>query len=134
MRKFKTKATRDSDDGKINYAHISAIADRMYCEYMHSNRIQKNGKLRAADNYKLGMPFKVFLKSFNGHLQDLKLLLEGVEVMEGKKQLTFFDAIMGIRFNLDGLMMETMRGKKLERKYTDGELKYEFNKSFKKLK
>lgn len=131
MRKFKTGGTRSNDDGKIDYAHLSALADRIWCEYMHFHRLQEDGKLREPDNYKRGMPFHTYRKSFLGHLQDFKLLLEGVDVREKNVPKDFFDSLMGIRFNLQGMAIETMRGAIIDRKYTKGALRKEFNKRFK---
>lgn len=129
-RKTKTGANRDGDEGKINYVHVSAIATRVFCEYMHQNRIQSDGKLRAADNWKKGMPFSWYKKSFLGHLQDFKMLEEGNVVLENGKELTLFDTLMGAKFNFDGMIHVVMKGHKFDRKYTNGALKKEFNKRF----
>lgn len=128
MRKTKTGATRNDDSGKINFIHISACAERTFCEYMHSQRFTKDGGYRSADNWKRGMPFKWYKKSFLGHIQDIKMLLEGSKVFEDGKEVTLFEAMFGSRFNFDGMVHVLMKDYDFERKYTDGVVKEEFNK------
>lgn len=130
MRKTKTGATRNNDDGKINYVHSSVLVERVYCEYMHGNRFQSDGKMRDADNWKKGMPWKWYKKSFLGHIQDVKMLMEGNKVFEDGKEVTLFNAILGARFNLDGMIHTAMDGYECDRKFTDGKIKKEFNKRF----
>lgn len=131
MRTFPKGGTRSDDDGKIDYAHLSALADRVWCEYMHEHRIQENGELREPDNYKKGLSLESYKKSLRGHMQDLNLILEGHKVFEKGKEVTPFDAIMAIRFNVQGVIIETMRDYKIDRKYTNGKMKADFNKRFK---
>lgn len=130
MRKTSTGGTRSNDEGKIDYRHLSAVYERMWCEYMHEHRIQEDGNLRDADNYKKGLEFEWYLKSLLGHIQDLKLLMEGVGVAENGKPKDFFEAVMAIAFNLQGLVIETMRGETIDRKFTNGDLKQLFIKNF----
>ena len=130
MRKTKTGAIRNNDKGKIDYVHISSIADRCFCEYMHAHMTQADGKIREADNWKKGMPFKWYKKSFLGHIQDVKMLMEGNNVMEDGKAIEIFEALMGAKFNMDGMIHTLMKGYKFDRKFTKGELKVEFNKRF----
>lgn len=130
MRKFKGGATRGNADGKINYAHSSALAERVWCEYMHQHRIQEDGKLREPDNYKKGMDVESYRTGLAGHNKDIELLLEGHKVFEKGKEVTPFDAIMASKFNLQGLIIELMRGYPIPREYTEGRLKAEFNKRF----
>jgi len=133
MRQHPKGATRSNDEGKIDYAHISALADRVWCEYMHEHRIQEDGKLREPDNYKKGMPLKWNIKSFRGHFKDFELLLEGHKVTENGKEKDLFESILGMEFNLKGMIISTMTGAVIDRKYTNGKLKDDFNRRFKKL-
>ena len=52
IRKFDTGATRDTDEGKYDYeAFLSPAVLERYAQYMHKNRIQTDGGLRAGDNW-----------------------------------------------------------------------------------
>ena len=130
MRKTKTGGTRSDDEGKIDYVHCSALVERVHCEYMHGHRTKADGKMREADNWKKGMPWAWYRKSFLGHVQDIKMLMEGNKVFEDGKEVTFFDAVFGLKFNIDGLVHTTMKGYICDRKFTDGKIEREFNERF----
>lgn len=64
MRTFETGATRDTDEGKLDFeAFFSPLVLERYAEYMHLCRTQSDGNLRAGDNWQNGMPKKVYMKS-----------------------------------------------------------------------
>ncbi len=47
VRLFETGATRDTNEGKIEYARfLSPAAIKRYCQYMHEHRKQSDGALR----------------------------------------------------------------------------------------
>ena len=99
MRNFKTGATRDSDDNKIDYeGFLSPIVLKAYGEYMHKHRIQPDGKLRASDNWQKHFGddhYSVCMKSLWRHFMDLWLEHRGFKSREGIE-----DAMMGIMFNI----------------------------------
>jgi len=132
IRKF-GQSTRSSDEGKIDYNHLSAISDRCFVEYMHQHRIQEDGELRDADNYKYDMPISSNRKSLMGHYNDLKMMLEGWTVMEDGKALNPFETIQAIKFNLSTFDHNLMKGFVFDRKYTAGKIEAEYNKRFYRL-
>jgi len=64
MREFDTGATRDTDEGKLDFeGFLSPTVLQRYAEYMHENRIQADGKLRDSDNWQKGIPQEAYVKS-----------------------------------------------------------------------
>lgn len=69
IREFDTGATRDSEDGKLDYeGFLSPLALRRYAEYMHKHRTQSDGNVRASDNWQKGIPYTAYMKSLWRHL------------------------------------------------------------------
>lgn len=68
MRMFDTGATRDTDEGKLDFeAFLSPKVLRAYAEYMDSCRVQADGTLRTGDNWQKGIPRDVLMKSMWRH-------------------------------------------------------------------
>ena len=64
MRKFETGATRNDDDGKLDFeGFLSPLTLERFAEYMHKHRLQADGQLRASDNWQKGMPVSEYMKS-----------------------------------------------------------------------
>lgn len=64
MRTFATGATRDIDDNKYDFeGFLSPLVLERYAQYMHKNRVQANGELRASDNWQKGIPKDAYIKS-----------------------------------------------------------------------
>jgi hypothetical protein len=64
VRTFDTGATRDKEDGKLDFeAFLSPLVLQRYAEYMHTCRIQADGKLRDGDNWQKGIPLTAYMKS-----------------------------------------------------------------------
>jgi len=105
IRKFKSGATRDTDEGKIDYAgflHPKVI--EAFGKYMHKHRMQTDGSMRASDNWKKGMPRDELFKSGMRHFMDWWLEHEGFASREG-----MMDALMGLMFNVQGYALEVIR-------------------------
>ncbi len=52
MRQFKTGATRNLEEGKLDYeGFLSPLVIERFGQYMHKHRIQADGKLRDSDNW-----------------------------------------------------------------------------------
>ncbi len=102
VRTFKTGATRDTADGKLDYeGFLSPYALEAYGEYMHKNRQQSDGTLRDSDNWQKGIPKEVYVKSLWRHLVSAwkgHRANAAPEVME--------DALCGIIFNAMGYLHE----------------------------
>lgn len=72
MRNFDTGATRDTDEGKLDFegflSHDVLIA---YGKYMNKNRVQADGKVRDSDNWQKGIPQDAYMKSGFRHFMDM---------------------------------------------------------------
>lgn len=98
MRNFNTGATRDTDEGKINYNDIlPAIVFEAYGKYMDKHRLQADGKLRDSDNWQQGFGenhLDVCAKSMYRHLIDVQKELDGYKSRDGINE-----ALGGLMFN-----------------------------------
>lgn len=104
MRTFASGATRDNDDNKIDYWGFSSpYADRAYGEYMTRHRLQADGKLRASDNWKQGIPVDSYQRSLYRHVQDFKLAVEIGDLNSA------IDVAQAIRFNVQGWTHEMLK-------------------------
>ncbi len=104
IRKFDTGATRDTDDGKLDYeGFLSPSALKRYAEYMHSHRKQSDGKIRDSDNWQKGIPLTVYMKSLWRHVADMWMLhrIKGSLV-----SATMEDTICAVIFNAFGYLHE----------------------------
>ena len=107
MREFDTGATRDTDEGKLDYeGFLSPLVVQRYAEYMHKHRIQADGNLRDADNWQKGMPRDVYMKSLWRHFMDLWLIHRG----RGDKAVSsdVEDVLCAILFNVMGYLFSVL--------------------------
>ena len=99
IRQFDTGATRDTDNGKYDYAKFfSPIVLEKFAEYMHKNRLQKDGTMRDGDNWKKGFGdnhLDVCMQSLSRHYMDLWHEHDGYKSRDG-----IDDAICGVLFNV----------------------------------
>jgi len=108
IRKFKTGATRDTSDGKLDFEGFnSPIVEKEFAKYMHKHRIQTDGTLRDSDNWQKGIPKNVYAKSLADHWIDFWLEHRGFESRDG-----IIDALCGLRFNVNGYLFELLKNKK----------------------
>jgi len=108
MREFDTGATRDQDETKPDYeGFLSPLVIARYGEYMHKNRVQADGTLRASDNWQKGIPLPAYMKSGFRHFVDWWRLhrqpatAETVDAVE--------EALCGVLFNAMGYLHEILR-------------------------
>lgn len=105
MRQYDTGATRDKNDDKLDYrGFISFPALQRFAQYMHHHRKQADGKLRAADNWKKGIPVKDYLESMTRHFVDFQLAEDAGKTEEA------MELACAIQFNLQGYMHERLKG------------------------
>ncbi len=110
IRKYSTGATRDTAEGKFNYAGFqSALVSKRFATYMDKNRIQSDGSLRDADNWKKGIPQEDYFQSLGRHIKDLELVKEGFP-KEAREQ-DVEDILCAILFNAQGMLFEVLRAK-----------------------
>ena len=68
VRIFKSGATRDTDEGKLDYeGFLSPVVLERFAEYMQKHRIQSDGRLRESDNWQKGIPVHQYVKSLWRH-------------------------------------------------------------------
>jgi len=105
VREFESGATRDSDDTKLDYeGFISPLVVERYAAYMHKNRVQADGKLRASDNWQKGIPRQVYMKSLWRHFMEA---WKGHRALIGHGDME--EALCAILFNAMGYLHEMLK-------------------------
>jgi len=119
-RTFGTGATRDTEEGKLDYeGFLSPIVLERYARYMHKNREQSDGSVRSADNWQKGIPFEVYMKSLWRHFMDVWTKhreMHGWEGWDGSVEeltdpyaIAFEEALCGVLFNTMGYLHELLK-------------------------
>ncbi len=107
MRQFGSGATRDTDNGKLDYeGFLSPLVLERYAQYMHKHRVQVDGSLRDADNWMKGIPLDVYIKSGWRHFMDWWMNHRGVKAREGLEE-----ALCAVIFNSSGYLHEVLKKK-----------------------
>jgi len=102
MRQFETGATRDTEEGKLDYeGFLSPFVLRRFAEYMHKHRVQADGSLRASDNWQKGIPVDAYMKSLCRHFMEVWL-----EYDQGRIDA---ESLCAMFFNVQGLLHESLR-------------------------
>lgn len=130
MRTFPSGATRDADDKKHDFeGFLSPWAIRRYGAYMHSHRIQADGKMRDSDNWQKGsgIPLEVYVKSLLRHTFDVWSIHRGLSTFDTKDghEVDIEDALCAILFNAFGALHEYLKASEVppeERPPTDEEI------------
>lgn len=105
IRTFDSGATRDTDEGKLNYRRFfSPKVLKRRAEYMEKHRIQSNGEVRAPDNWKKGIPLEAYADSLSRHHHEFESLLE--DGIWGGYSIE--DVICAQMFNLEGFLYELL--------------------------
>ena len=105
MRTFPSGATRNNDEGKIDYeGFLSPLALTAYGRYLHKNRFLENGSLRASDNWQKGVPQSTYMKSMWRHFMDVWRHHRGYPT-DGSMN----DALCAIIFNAQGMLHERLK-------------------------
>jgi hypothetical protein len=114
MRKFESGATRDTNDGKLDYeGFISPLVVRRYAEYMHKHRIQADGSVRDSDNWQKGIPITVYRKSLCRHFMDAWYILRGWATKTDADE-DIEDLLCAMLFNTMGLLHELIQRRKTD--------------------
>lgn len=114
MRTFETGATRDTDDGKLDYeGFFSPLVLRRRAEYMHRHRVQADGELRASDNWQKGIPLDAYMKSaFRHFVEWWAAHRAGADPSE---------AIAALMFNCEGYLHETLKASAMSQPVNENE-------------
>ena len=106
-RVFSTGASRDTDNGKLDYeGFFSPAVLKRRAEYMHEHRQLPDGSYRDSDNWQKGIPVDAYMKSMWRHFMDV---WEGHR--SGVPQEDLETALCALAFNVDGMLFELLKSR-----------------------
>lgn len=109
---FQTGATRSADEHKHDFeGYLSPAVLERFGDYMTQHRVQRNGELRASDNWQKGIPIHKYMKSLLRHTFDLWRAYRGSVVIDKDTEhaMTMLDILMAILFNVQGMAHEMLK-------------------------
>lgn len=117
VRAFGTGATRDLDANKLDFeGFLSPLVLERYAEHMHKARAMPDGTMRASDNWQLGIPVVVYMKSLWRHFFGVWKLhrdLEVTEVVKGVRVVKDLETeLCAMLFNTSGMLHEVLKEKR----------------------
>lgn len=113
IRVFKSGASRNSSLNKYDYEGFNhPLVDHSFAKYMHHHRKLEDGSYRDSDNWQKGIPVKELMRSFRSHVQDVMLINRGIKVFEDKKEVTLEEALNGVKFNLNAMVLDLLKNTK----------------------
>lgn len=106
-REFDTGATRDTDDGKLDYeGFLSPEALEEFASYMHKNRVQADGSVRDSDNWQKGIPLDAYMKSLLRHLMEVWIMHRRRGTDRGYDPEHLVEHLCAALFNVQGYLHE----------------------------
>jgi len=115
MREFSSGATRDDDTTKDDLeGFLDPLVLQRFAQYMTKHRKQADGKLRASDNWKKGIPKDAYIKSAWRHFMDWWMEHRGYKSREGIE-----DALCALLFNVQGYLYEILKVREDERLFIE---------------
>ena len=112
VRTFDSGATRDTEQGKLNYLKaLSPLVLQRYVSYLDEHRLQSDGTYRDWDNWKRGINKQAYRESRLRHEMASWLLHEGYSVYDNHGLVDIEDALCGIIFNAMGDLFEILKEK-----------------------
>lgn len=106
IREFATGATRDQNANKYDFGGFTCpLVLERFAEYMHKHRLLPDGTLRAADNWKKGIPLAAYAESEWRHHLDFQKAHQGLPAPDIE------DSICALIFNLQGYLHERLKAK-----------------------
>jgi hypothetical protein len=107
-RTWDSGATRDTAEEKYDYeGFLSPLVIERFAEYMHKNRLQSDGTLRASDNWQKGMPTEVYMKSGWRHFFDWWMYHRHLKMHDDVPWVE--EALCGLMFNVMGYLHEHLK-------------------------
>jgi hypothetical protein len=106
IRLFETGATRNVEVDPDIHGSTSPLALQMFGRYMQEHRLQADGTMRDADNWKKGITRDSYMRSMRRHLHDLELHYSGYGDLARDD---LYAALSGLFFNVQGFMHEQMK-------------------------
>ena len=102
IRSFDTGATRDTEEGKLDYeGFFTPRVLEAYARYMNFNRTMRDGSIRASDNWQKGIPSDAYMKSGWRHFMEWWCFHR--DYPKGKHQHIVF-VLCAILFNVMGYL------------------------------
>jgi hypothetical protein len=106
-RAFSTGATRDTDEGKLDFeGFLSPLVMERFAQHMHTARKMPDGSMRNSDNWQLGIPLDVYMKSMWRHFFDVWKSHRGIATTTDIET-----ELCALRFNVDGMLHEILKAK-----------------------
>lgn len=112
VQQFSSGATRSADEHKYDFeGFLSPAVLEEFGRYMHEHRVQRDGTIRASDNWQHGIPIHKYVKSLVRHVFDLWRAYRGSTVVnkDTGKVMTMMDLLMAIIFNAQGMAHEMLK-------------------------
>lgn len=110
IRQFDSGATRDTSINKLEpFGFISPLALFRFSEYMNRHRLQSDGSLRSSDNWKKGIPIKVYVHSLIRHVMDFWLVMSGLKPRFDPHVDDPVEIACAILFNVQGFLHEALQ-------------------------
>lgn len=114
VRRFDSGATRDSEDGKLDYEgffHPSTM--ERFAHYMDENRTQKDGSVRSSDNWQKGIPVDAYMKSAFRHFHEWWSLHRKARqtALTQSESDAMEVALCALWFNVQGYLFELLKEK-----------------------
>jgi len=109
---FTTGATRSTDAGKVDFeGHINPEVLAVFGEFMNAHRVQRDGRIRASDNWQQGIPIYRYVKSLIRHTLEFWRMWRGTPVInpDNSKFFTFREVTSAIMFNVMGVIFEAVQ-------------------------
>lgn len=101
MREFASGATRDDEEGKLDYeGFLNPVVLERYAQYMDKHRTKADGGLRDSDDWQKGIPSDVYMKSLLRHVFAAWKYHRYGDVMSAEVE----DALCGVLFNAFGYL------------------------------
>lgn len=106
VRIFPSGATRDTDANKLDFeGFLSPLALQAFAEYMHANRVQTDGNVRASDNWQKGIPLDAYMKSMWRHFFAVWSTYRD-EIDTGSTKNEQVQNLCALLFNVQGMLHE----------------------------
>jgi hypothetical protein len=109
---FATGATRSTDAGKVDFeGHFNPEVLAIFGDYMNRHKVQRDGRLRASDNWQEGIPVFRYVKSLIRHTFEFWRMWRGTTVTnpDSGSYFTFRDVLCAMMFNTMGIIYELAR-------------------------
>jgi len=120
MREFSTGATRDTAEGKNQYpGFLSPLTLEAFGNFMRKNQKQADGKMRASDNWKKGIPRDAYLESMFRHFLEVWAIHDDYKLEREQDPLgapqdipeDLLEALCALYFNVGGYLHELCIGR-----------------------